>query len=170
MPLPQHRRIPVAPRLRGTSLSHQPRPMSRLPSPSCGPGAEPAFQCFVLAFQLPGWAESSSPCPVSERALACPGSRDGILLVLVSKFLLPYIGDFKKICSFSKSPWTQGLSVIAVPGVWSDAVPRVTSSRCAPGLESASACVSPRRGRLPGERGPRVRRGPAPGGAEACEQ
>ena len=90
--------------------------------------------------------------------------------ILSKKFLLPYIGDFKKICSFSKSPWTQGLSVIAVPGAWSDAVPCVTSSRCAPGLESASACVSPRRGRLPGERGPRVRRGPAPGGAEACEQ
>lgn len=66
--------------------------------------------------------------------------------------------------------WTQESSVIAVPSMRSDAESCVTPDRRAPGLQSASACVSHWRGRLPGARGPGVRRGPAPGGAEAREQ
>lgn len=60
--------------------------------------------------------------------------------------------------------------MIAVPSTWSDAESCVTSDRCVPGLESASAYVSHWHGRLPGARGLEVRHGPAPGGAEAREQ
>ena len=94
----------------------------------------------------------------------------GSYLSLFPNFYYLILETLRKFDSFYKSPWTQGLSVIAVPGALSDAVSHVTSSRGAPGLESTSARVSHRRGRLPGARGPRVRRGPAPGGAEAREQ
>ena len=57
-----------------------------------------------------------------------------------------------------------------MPSTWSDAESCVTSDRCVPGLESASAYVSHWHGRLPGARGLEVRHGPAPGGAEAREQ
>ena len=125
-------------------------------------------------------ASSLPSCPAGQRAHPVVHFQSGPWLVhslgmgsylsLFPNFDYLILETLIKFDSFYKSPWTQGLSVIAAPSAWSDAVSHVTSSRSAPGLESASARVSHRRGRLPGERGPRVRRGPAPGGAEAREQ
>lgn len=91
--LPWPRRVPVALGGPGTPLTSFRAPASQ---PLLGRD-QGQSQRSAAPSSLPGWAESSSCCPLSEWALACPGSQDVILLVLVSKFLLLFIGDFKKI-------------------------------------------------------------------------
>lgn len=92
--LPWPRRVPVALGGRGTPFATSDVPCACFPAPPVDQGQS---QHSATASSLPGWAESSSHCPLSEWALACPGSQDVILLVLVSKLLLLFIGDFKKI-------------------------------------------------------------------------
>ena len=92
--VPWPHRVPVARGGRGTPLATSDVPCPCFPAPPVDQGQS---QRFAAASSLPGWAECSSHCPLSGWALACPGSQDVILLVLVSKLLLLFIGDFTKI-------------------------------------------------------------------------
>lgn len=92
-----------------------------------------------------------------------------VLALFVSK-PLPYVtyGDFKKLEHFFKGTLGLRLSVITTPDAQSTSC--VMFYRLPTGLESTAARLSPGHCRLPGERGPGLRRWPAQGGTEVSEQ